>query len=167
MVEFQSRKLHIIIIYRPHYSSSHPVTTSVFFADFSSFLESIIMSSVPLLIAGDFNIHVDVPENADSVCLKELLESIGLQQHVNESTHESGHTLDLIITRQCYSLLANIPVTDCMCSGHSTLICDLTLDKQPLPKKKISFRMTQVVDVNLLCVSNLQYVSKLTLSLPN
>ena len=72
------------------------------------------MSSVPLLIAGDFNIHVDVPANADSVCLKELLESMGLQQHVNEPTHESGHTLDLIITRQCDSLLANIPVTDCV-----------------------------------------------------
>ena len=98
MVEFQSRKLQIIIIYRPLYSSNHPVTTSVFFADFSSFLESIIMSSVPLLIAGDFNIHVDVPGNADSVCLKELLESMGLQQHVNDPTHESGHTLDLIIT---------------------------------------------------------------------
>ena len=113
MVEFQSRKLQIIIIYRPPYTSNHPVTTSVFFADFSSFLESIIMSSVPLLIAGDFNIHVDVPGNADSVCLKELLESVGLQQHVNEPTHESGHTLDLIITRQCDSLLANIPVTEC------------------------------------------------------
>ena len=37
MVEFQSRKLQIIIIYRPPYSSNHPVTTNVFFADFSSF----------------------------------------------------------------------------------------------------------------------------------
>ena len=43
----------------------------------------------------------------------ELLESMALQKHVNEPTHESGHTLDLIITRQCDSLLANIPVTDC------------------------------------------------------
>ena len=109
------------------------------------------MSSVPLLIEGDFDIHVDVPGNADSVCLKELLESMGLQQHVNVPTHESGHTLDLIITRQCDSLLANIPVTDCLFSDHSTLICDLTLDRPPLPKKKISFRKTKVVDVNLLC----------------
>ena len=81
----------------------------------------------------------------------ELLESMGLQQHVNEPTHESGHTLDLIITRLCDSLLANIPVTGCFFSDHSTLICDLTLDKPPLPKKKISFRKTKVVDVNLLC----------------
>ena len=78
----------------------------------------------------------------------ELLESMGLQKHVNEPTHESGHTLDLIITRLCDSLLANIPVTGCLFSDHSTLICDLTLDKPPVPKKKISFRKTKVVDVN-------------------
>ena len=82
----------------------------------------------------------------------ELLESMGLQQHVNEPTHESGHTLDLIITRQCDSLLAKISVTDCLLSDHSTLICDLILDKPPLPKKQISFRKTKVVDVNLYYV---------------
>ena len=82
------------------------------------------MSSIPLLIAGDFNIYIDVLGNADSV-LKELLESMGLQQHVNEPTHESGHTLDLIITRQCDSLLANILVTDCLFFVHFTLICRL------------------------------------------
>ena len=121
MVEFQSRRLQIIIIYRSPYSRNHPVTTSVFFADFSSFLEN-IMSSVPLLIAGDFNIHVEVPGNAERVCFKELLESTGLQQHVNEPTHESGHTLDLIITRHCDSLLADIHVSDCLFSDHFTLI---------------------------------------------
>lgn len=46
MVEFQSRKLQIIIINRPPYSSNHPVTTSEFFADFSSFLENIIMENI-------------------------------------------------------------------------------------------------------------------------
>lgn len=140
----------ITIIYRPPYSSNHPVPMSIFFADFSSFLEN-IMPSVLLLIAGDFNIHIDVPGNADSVCFNELLESMRLQQHVNEPTHESGHTLDLIITRQCDSLLADIPVADCLFSDHFTLVCNLTFDKPPLPRKKISFRKTKVVDINLLC----------------
>ena len=69
----------------------------------------------------------------------------------DEPTQESGHTRDLIITRQCDSLLANIPVTNCLFSDHSTLICDLTLGKPPLPKEKISFRKTKVFDVNLSC----------------
>ena len=70
----------------------------------------------------------------------ELLESMGLQQHVNEPTHESGHTLDLIITRQCDSLLAKISVTDCLLSDHSTLICDLILDKPPPTEEKNLFQ---------------------------
>ena len=69
----------------------------------------------------------------------------------DEPTHESGHARDLIMTRQCDSLLANIPVTNCLFSDHSTLICDLTLGKALPPKEKISFRKTKVVDVNLLC----------------
>ena len=42
-------------------------------------------------------------------------------------------------------------MTDCLLSDHSTLICDLTLDKLPLRKKNLSFRKTKVVDVNQLC----------------
>ena len=62
-------------------------------------------------MAGDFNIHVDVPGDPNRVSLLELLESMGLQQHVVTSTHESGHTLDLIITRQCDS-----SVLKCSCA---------------------------------------------------
>ena len=94
-----------------------------------------------MLISSDtqiVNFHVDAPGNGDSDCLKELLESMGPQQHVNKPTHKSGHILNLIITRQCDSLLANIPVTDCLFFDHFTLICDLTLDEPPLPKKKMS-----------------------------
>ena len=68
IVKHGSHKLQVIFIYRPPHSSNHPVTSNVFFDEFSSYLESIVMSSEPLLIAGDFNIHVDVPENLDGVC---------------------------------------------------------------------------------------------------
>ena len=87
MVEFQSRKLQIVIIYRPPYSSNHPVTTNAFFADFSSFLENIIMSSVSLLIAGDFNIHVDVPGNAERSCLSQwAFNNMLTCQHTSQDT---------------------------------------------------------------------------------
>lgn len=90
----------------------------------SIYLESIVMSSDLLLIAGDFNIHVDVPENPDGVCFLDLLEYVGLQQHVASPTHESGHTVDLIITRQCDSLLFTVFVSDYFLSDHCPLLCD-------------------------------------------
>lgn len=39
--------------YRPPYSVKHPVSTSTFITEFSDYLESLVMSSEPLLILGD------------------------------------------------------------------------------------------------------------------
>ena len=72
------QRIHLVIIYRIPYSVAHPVTTSVFLEEFSKFLESTVFCANHLLITGDFNIHMDVADDAD----------------VNK------HTLDLIITRQ-------------------------------------------------------------------
>ena len=55
------------------------------------------MSSELLLITGNFYIHVDHPCDPDCVRLLDLLESMGLQQHVDVPTHKSGHTLDLTL----------------------------------------------------------------------
>ena len=52
-----------------------------------------------MLALGDFNIHVDVPNDIDAVKFLDLLESLGREQHVTEATHIFGHTLDLVITR--------------------------------------------------------------------
>ena len=52
-----------------------------------------------MLVLGDFNIHVDVPNDIDAVKFLDLLESLGLKQHVTEATHIFGRTLHLVITR--------------------------------------------------------------------
>ena len=54
-----SFKPRLVILYRPPYSEEHPVSTATFFNEFSAFMESIILVLDPLIIMGDFNIHVD------------------------------------------------------------------------------------------------------------
>ena len=81
-----SRKLKILIIYRIPYSIKHPITTITFFEEFTNYLESVIMSSELLLITGDFNINVDDPSDTDCARVLGLLESMGLQQHVDVPT---------------------------------------------------------------------------------
>ena len=54
------------------------MTTSVFFHEFSVYLESLVMCNVLLLICDDFNIHMDVPSDADTIQLKDLLNYMGL-----------------------------------------------------------------------------------------
>ena len=58
------------------------------------------MSPEPLILPGDFNFHMDVASDVDARVFSNLLTSIGLKQHVTVLTHISGHTLDLLITRE-------------------------------------------------------------------
>jgi len=147
ILRYGSNSLRIVTIYRKPYSQAHPVTTSVFFDEFTTYLESIIMSTEPLLITGDFNIHVDTPDDADASRFIELLSSMGLEQHVDKSTHLSGHTLDLMITRCSDSLLTAKPMTDYLFSDHITVVCDLMLGK-PYPKvEQVSFRKLKSVNI--------------------
>ena len=51
-----------------------------------------------LIMLGDFNIHVDNPEHPDTVIFNAFLESFDLINFTTFPTHESRHTLDLVIT---------------------------------------------------------------------
>ena len=147
VVVYGSNSLRIVVIYHIPYSQTHPVTTSVFFDEFTTYLESIIMSPEPLLITGDFNIHVDAPTDSDASRFQDLLSSIGLQQHVDKSTHISGYTLHLMITRCSDSLLTAKPMTDYLFSDHITVLWDLALSK-PSPKiEQISYRKLRAIKI--------------------
>ena len=105
------------------------------------------MTTEPLLVAGDFNIHVDIPDNSDSVNFIDLLDSMGLVQHVKSPTHQHGHTLDLLITREHDSLVQDLPKSDCFLSDHCTVMCDLNLSKPPLIVKEVSYRKLKAIDI--------------------
>ena len=109
LVDVRSTRLRIVIIYRPPSSPVHPVSISTFFVEFSDYLESVVMSNEPLVLLGDFNIHVDVPTDMDAIQFRDLLDSMGLQQHVKRPTHIHGHTLDLLINRQSDVIIAKEP----------------------------------------------------------
>ena len=63
------------------------------------------MCPEPLVIAGDFNFHMDLVHSKDAVTFNELLETFGLSQHVSVPTHIFGHILDLIITQSTNDLI--------------------------------------------------------------
>ena len=102
------------------------------------------------MIAGDFNIHVDVVGDADRVKCLDLLEAMGLLQHVATPTHESGHTLDLIITRQCDALVKDPPLSDYHISEHWSVTCLLNFDKPIINRKTKTFRKIKNIDTAVL-----------------
>ena len=127
-----SHNLRVVIIFRLPYSEEHKVSTNTFFSEFSDYLESIILSKEQLLITGDFNIHVDVATDSESIKLLDLLESFGLQQHVSHPTHIHGHILDLIITRQSDRIIRVPPSVDRYFSDRAAVVCSIHSDKPSL-----------------------------------
>ena len=77
----------------------HRPLAELFMNEFSSLLESYITKIGSLVIAGDFNFHIDDTTDTAAANFLSLLESFDLQQHVRSCTHRAGHTLDLVITR--------------------------------------------------------------------
>ena len=122
----------------------------MFYSEFSEYLESVVLNTDPVLIVGDFNIHVDCDDNTYSVKLLELFESVGLDQHVHTPTHCSGHTLDLIVTRQTDQIIASSPRADCLFSDHMPVFCHLQLDRVPRINSKVSYRNVAAINLDTL-----------------
>lgn len=87
----------ILVVYRTPYSQAHPVTVSVFLEEFPELLGNLPAKLRDIMIMGDFNI--DYHSNKyESRTYKDILETYGLQQHIPCATHESGSTIDHILT---------------------------------------------------------------------
>ena len=104
--------------------------------------------TVHLRVLGDFNIHLDDSENADAVKFHDLLESLGLEQHVTKSTHIHGHILDLVITRKTENIIPFPPRSCSYFSDHTSVHFDIAIKKPPLQTKSISYRKTKAVDID-------------------
>ena len=146
LVEWSNCRLKICIIYRQPYSDSHPVTTSTFFDEFSDYLESLVLCDEPICLAGDFNIHVDDHQNIDQIKLCEIFASFGLVQKVSIPTHQSGHTLDLIATRNCSDVEISPPTAGYFLSDHCFILSKVSLPKPGFTSKTISFRKIKNMD---------------------
>ncbi len=86
-------KLQIVVIYRPPGQ-----ILGTFLEELDGLLSSFVEDGTPLLVFGDFNIHLDKPFATD---FHSLLASFDLKRLTTTSTHKSGNQLDLIYTHNC------------------------------------------------------------------
>ncbi len=123
-------KLHVVVIYRP------PGQLGTFLEELDGLLSSFPEDGSPLLVFGDFNIHLDKPYAAD---FHSLLASFDFKCFTTTSTHKSGNQLDLIFTWNCTA--DNILVKSLHISDHFFITFNLHLPTcvppTPLP---VTFR---------------------------
>ncbi|XP_067279202.1 uncharacterized protein [Pseudorasbora parva] len=79
-------------VYRP------PGHNTDFIKEFAGFVSELVLAVDKVLIVGDFNIHVDNEKDALGLAFRDILNSIGVRQHVSGPTHRLNHTLDLIMS---------------------------------------------------------------------
>ncbi|XP_078372669.1 uncharacterized protein LOC144656313 [Oculina patagonica] len=103
-----------------------------------------------LLITGDFNIHVNAVDDPDAIKLLDLLESVGLRQHVTQPTHVHGHTLDLIITRWSEQIIQDPPHIHRFISDHASVLCTFSQNKPGVTTNKLTYRKLKSVNLDSL-----------------
>jgi len=96
-------------------------TFSDFLADVDTLLS--IAASIPheFLITGDFNLHLDSPNDSQVIKFLSALDRTNLTQHVSFPTHRDRHTSDLVITPTSSSLSHIIDYSHVSPSDHSPI----------------------------------------------
>ena len=89
---------------------------------------------------------MDVEGDPDARAFLDLLASMALKQHVNVPTHVSGHTLDLMITREHDPVISSVPVADRYLSDHASVLCSLNSAKPDCVAKIIRYRQLRAID---------------------
>ncbi|XP_063951799.1 uncharacterized protein LOC135153255 [Lytechinus pictus] len=135
------------VIYRPPPSSRNKLSYHNFVTEFSSLLESLVIDQHQLMIAGDFNIHVDDESDRDAKIFLDILDASNLQQHVRLATHQAGHILDLLISRKFGHPILNTHIISGLPSDHSAVLTTLNFVRPVSSKKLITCRKLCDIDI--------------------
>ena len=87
--------------------------------------------------------------DTDAVKFLDLLESMGMMQHVNTPTHRAGHTLDLMITHEFDCMIHSEPSSDIFYSDHCMVLAELSLHKPALTVREVNCWKMKAIDHEL------------------
>ena len=132
-----SSNLTFIVVYR---HKAEKVAT--FFEEFHNFLEYVNLKFKNVIIAGDFNIHVNKENEKSTVAFYDLLHSFSFVQSISTSTHKSGNTLDLLIHNPEHITVNNILVDSTVRDGkdHYLISFDVICKLISVARQKLTYR---------------------------
>ena len=88
-----SRHINLLTVYRT--GNLQPQ----FFSEFSDLLGRLVTKSPTLFVTGDFNIHLEKPDDRNCLAFRDLISSFGLRLVVEGATHDCGGLLDIVLKR--------------------------------------------------------------------
>ena len=141
-LKISKKDTDLVVIYRPPNLSK-----KLFLDEFEHMLSEHSMNQKSLLICGDFNLNfLDKNDSYTSKCC-DLLDIFDLVQSVSTPTHQSGTSIDWIITRKDDIVLKSDPTAVSLISDHFAVSCQFTVPVSSASTKTISYRKYK--DINL------------------
>ena len=101
-----------------------------------------------LVILGDFNLHVNKFSEPDIIRFNEILSTFGLSQLIDQPTHVSGNTLDLLITNKDETQIKDVVINDINSSDHSQIFFKISYEFQKSKDKVISIKSYNNIDMD-------------------
>ena len=146
MLTLKSRKIRFVTIYRPKPGDKNRYTMTCFYREFSKLMSYYNLTKEELIINGDFNFHVNKPQDPESRKFLDILTSFNLIQHIIEPTHYLGNTLDLLISRTP-SALVNHSV-DTQISDHNNILFQIRMERAKCSRKLVIFRKLKSIKLD-------------------
>ena len=141
IVKCSSQSIRFVLVYRPPPSSENRLTVPLFMREFTVLLEELAVSNHETVILGDLNFYCE--SNCLDACrFLELMSMFGYKQNVTFPTNGSGHTLDVVFTRQATDkpIVTNVVCHDPKLSDHKAVCFDIVMKKPPFKSQTISLR---------------------------
>ena len=98
-VQVHHTSVTLVSIYHPPYNNKTKVTNADFMDEYTDWFAETSANDKNLVICGDYNMHVNNPDDEDAASFLETNEALGLMQHVTFATHSSGNTWILFLHR--------------------------------------------------------------------
>ncbi len=145
----RDRSIRIIPVYRPPRSEKRKYPVSDFYDDMDKLVSHYKTTNDEVIFCGDYNVHVNKANEAETRRFGSIIELAELKQHVSEKTHINGNTLDLVMSDIESKSITKCVVDEFM-SDHAVILMDLNMNKPPKSTKRVRFRRNQNVDLKLL-----------------
>ena len=144
-LDINNKTVTILLVYRPEPSGPNQYQMSEFYEEFNQLLAHYHTYKNEVIIAGDFNFHMNKPNDKKVFQFNNLLEMFDLKQHISSPTHTGGNTLDLVITRK-NSLLFDCTVGE-LNSDHNCITMKLGIKKHKNITKEVTVRKTRSINL--------------------
>ena len=145
-ISSSSKSVIGLVVYRT-------VVSPLFHKEFENTLGFLATYNEEVLILGDFNFHLEQPDNTDAQTFLNILRSHGFDSSTNQPTHNQGGWLDVIASRKSVHI-------DCIDSGisdHKLLLFSYEMLKPPSTYRQLQIRCRNILDTE-------KFISELKLS---